>query len=106
MVRQIRQAMPGVEIMLMTGAFGTVDPRGLTEWQSTVDPDGPSYRSCLMRLAMEEKCEFLDMEGAWGDYIRATDKPISYFMRDVVHGNDRGRQPVARVLVEFFSPKQ
>ena len=50
--------------------------------------------------------EFLDMEGAWADYLRATDKPVDYFMRDAVHGNDRGRQPVGRMLVKFFSPKK
>ena len=51
---------------LMTGAFGTIDPRDDTQWRPDIDPKGTDYRSRLKRLADEEKTGFLDMTGALG----------------------------------------
>jgi len=103
-IRQIR-AGSGTEILVMSGAFGSTDPRDDKQWTLTVDPKGIDYRARLMRMAAEEKVEFLDMMGPWGQYIRSSGKPLDWFKRDPVHANDRGFQVLGRMLEKYFSPK-
>ena len=49
-VQQVRDKMDP-EILLMTGAVGSIDPRRTPGWKPVVLPDGAGYRSCLMRVA-------------------------------------------------------
>ena len=35
---------------------------------------------------------FLDMEAAWGRYIRQSGKDLDWFKRDPIHANERGEQ--------------
>jgi len=105
-IRQVRTARPEVEILVMTGAFGSRDPRTDNEWTYEVDPKGSGYRSRLLRMAAEEKVEFLDMTGPWGRYIRESDKARGWFMRDPVHANERGFQILGRILEKYFAPKK
>jgi hypothetical protein len=102
-IRQVRAAQP-VEVLLMSGAFGFTDPRTDPAWTFAVDPTGTNYRSRLKRMAGEEKCEFLDMTGPWGQYIRENDA-LGAFKRDRVHANDRGKQILGRILDLYFAPK-
>jgi len=101
-IRQVRQARPEVEVLLMTPAFGTTDPRTDKQWTYDADPNGSGYRSRLMRMAAEEKVEFLDMTGPWGRYIRESDQARGWFMRDPVHANERGFQILGRILEKYF----
>ncbi|NOX55798.1 MAG: SGNH/GDSL hydrolase family protein [Planctomycetes bacterium] len=101
-VRQIR-AGSKAEILLMTGAFGRVDPRQ-PGWKAEIDPDGDDYRARLKRLADELKVEFLDMRGAWGQYIRSCGKDLEWFKRDPIHANERGEQILGRILCRYFAP--
>jgi lysophospholipase L1-like esterase len=99
-MHQIRAASKP-EFLLMTGAFGTVDPRS-PDW--TERPAADSYRAKLKDLAKVEHAAYLDMEAIWGRYIRDSGKELDWFKRDVVHANARGEQIVGRILVAFFTP--
>jgi lysophospholipase L1-like esterase len=104
-VKQVR-AKADVEVLLLTGAFGTMDPRKDKVWTPEVDPNGTGYRTKLMKLAAEEKCEFLDMTGAWGLYIRDSEKGMGWFKRDPIHANERGFQILGRILAAYLAPKK
>ncbi len=93
------------DVLLMTGAFGKDrDPRALPDWSPAIAPADGSYRSRLAALAADEGCGFLDLEGVWGAYLLATDRPYGWFMRDPVHANARGSQLLGRILQRFFAP--
>lgn len=101
-VNQIRSAS-SADILLMSGPFGRVDPNDDTQWSRLMDPDGESERVQLMRLADRLQVEFLDMQAAWGDYIRRSGKPVDWFKRDVVHANERGEQIIGRILYRYLA---
>lgn len=105
-IRQIRGKLPEVEILVMTPVFGRIDPRTDKDWTYEVDPTGQNFRSRLYRMAQEEKVEFLDMTGPWGEYIRQSDKCRGWFMRDPVHANERGFQILGRILEIYFMPRK
>ncbi len=104
-IQQVRAARPGLEILLMTGAVGSSDPRTDPAWTEEVPEEGESYRTRLRRLAREENCEYLDMTGPWGRYIRDSRHALGSFKRDVVHANDRGKQVLGRILDAYFTPQ-
>ena len=104
-IHQVRAARPQVEVLLMSPVFGSYDPRADKQWAYDAEPQGEGYRSRLMRLAAEEKVEFVNMTGPWGEYIRRSDKTRGWFMRDPVHANERGFQILGRILEKYFAPK-
>jgi hypothetical protein len=102
-IRQVRTAR-GCDVLLMTGAFGGVDPRDDKQWQFDIDPKGRDYRARLMRLAAVEDCAFLDMTAHWGRYVRESGKRVDWFKRDAIHANERGEQILGRILAAYLSP--
>ena len=61
---QIRAASDP-DILLMTGAFGNIDPRDDEQWRKISDRDHFSeYRKGLELLARDTSATFLDMEAA------------------------------------------
>lgn len=102
-VRQVRAGSP-CDVLLMTGAFGRVDPNDDTQWSFQVDPAGPDYRARLRRVAVAEKAAFLDMTAYWGRYVRESGQPLTWFKRDAVHANERGMQVLGRILAGFLAP--
>jgi hypothetical protein len=104
-IHQVRAADPNIEILLMTGAFGWTDPRQDPKWTYDVPEQGDSYRTRLRALARAENCEFLDMTGPWGRYIRQSRHAMGSFKRDPVHANERGKQILGRILDAYFAPK-
>jgi alpha-L-fucosidase len=103
MVRQIRGA-GDIDILLMTGAFGSADPRIEAQWQAIADPNHYSeYRKGLEALARETNAGFLDMEAAWGQYIRQSQRDLSSFKRDPIHANERGEQVLGHILANYLS---
>jgi hypothetical protein len=104
-IRQIRRASDS-NILLMTGAFGRADPRDDAQWQKISDPNHYSeYRRQLEKLANETRSAFLDMEAAWGWYIRESGKDLEWFKRDAIHANERGEQILGHILAAYLSPK-
>ncbi|HEY3321446.1 MAG TPA: SGNH/GDSL hydrolase family protein [Planctomycetota bacterium] len=104
-IKQVRAGAPEIEVMLMTPIFGRNDPVKDADWSIEVDPNANSYRTKLMKLAADEKCEFLDMTGPWGQYIRESTRTMGWFKRDPIHANERGSQILGRILEKYFSPK-
>lgn len=104
-IRQVRDGGCAADILLMTGAFGEVDPRDDKQWQEQIDPGGKDYRARLRKLAGETGSAFLDMSAAWGRYIRDQDKELDWFKRDKIHSNDRGQQILGRILDRYLSPE-
>jgi lysophospholipase L1-like esterase len=109
-IDSIREVIRGVraarrcDVLLMTGAFGTINPRDDRQWRFEIDPQGTDYRSRLKRLADEEKTGFLDMTAYWGRYIRNSGKELDWFKRDAIHANTRGEQILGRILAAHLSP--
>jgi alpha-L-fucosidase len=100
-VRQIRESA-GPDILLMTGAFGSVDPLD----GSFVDADGvhsTAYNQSLRALATEVGAAFLDMETAWGQYVRDSGRKLDSFKRDEVHANAQGEQILGHILANYLS---
>ncbi|MHC4072168.1 MAG: BNR-4 repeat-containing protein [Planctomycetota bacterium] len=105
-VRQIRVG-PSADILVMTGAFGHVDPRNKRQWKTISDPNYYSdYRKGLENLTRETGAAFLDMEAAWGEYIRQSGKDLEWFKRDSIHANERGEQTLGRILAAYLSPRK
>lgn len=102
-IRQVR-ARQDPEIVLMTGAVGKGDARNEPGWMESASASGTDYRSRLMALAEDERAGYLDLEGAWGNYLRALTMPREFFLRDPYHANERGRQALAVVVERFFGP--
>ena len=103
-IQQVR-ASSECDIMLLTGPFGTLDPRDDKQFQFKIDPKGDDYRAKLMRLAKEMKTGFMDLCGYWGEYIRASGHDLDWFKRDVVHANERGEQVIGYMLAAHFGYK-
>ena len=102
-IRQIKAASDA-DIMLMTGAFGNVDPRKDNQWQKISDPNHFSeYRKGLENLARQTGAAFLDLELAWAAYIRKSGKDLDFFKRDPIHANERGEQILGRILDSYFT---
>lgn len=101
--RQIK-ASSNTDILLMTGAFGSVDPRDDKQWQRISDPNHFSeYRKGLELLAHDTGAAFLDMEAAWARYIRNSGKDLDWFKRDPIHANERGEQILGHILDSYFT---
>jgi alpha-L-fucosidase len=100
-IRQIREgAQP--DILLMTGAFGSVDPRDA----GFLDGDGvhsTPYNRNLEKLAGEVGAAYLDMETAWGKYVRDSGRDLASFKRDPVHANEQGEQILGHILANYLS---
>ncbi len=103
-IHQLRAALPEVEILLMTGAFGTADPRDAEELAQAPYSGTGRYGRALRLLAAEEQCAFLDMTTPWAEYLRSSGLHPHLFYRDAVHANEYGEQVLAKVLTAFFAP--
>jgi alpha-L-fucosidase len=102
-IRQIQEAAKP-DILLMTGAFGSTDPRDEIQWQRISDPSRYSdYRKGLEKLAGEVGAAFLDMEAAWAKYVRDSGKELGSFKRDPIHANAQGEQILGHILANYLS---
>ena len=102
-IAQVRRDS-GCDVLLMTGAFGTTNPRDDKQWRFEIDPKGNDYRARLMRLAAEVNAGFLDMTGQWGKYVRESGRDLEWFKRDTIHANERGEQILGRILAAHLAP--
>ena len=101
-IHQLREGLPEVEIVLMTGAFGTADPRDVDALAKAAHSGTGAYGKALKTLAREEQCAYLDMTTPWAEYIRSTKLHPHLFYRDVVHANEHGEQILSKILLSFF----
>ena len=102
-VRQVREGSKA-DILLMTGPFGFLDPRDDAQWKKVTDPPPGDYRRKLPEIAGEFRAGYLDMQLAWGEYVRASGQPVGKFKRDAVHANEEGEQILGRILLRYFAP--
>lgn len=103
-VRQLREHLPKVEILLLAGAFGTTDPRDQDALAGAPHSGTGAYGTALRKLADEERCAYLDLTTPWAEYIRSSGLHPHRFYRDVVHANEFGEQILAKILMAFWSP--
>lgn len=101
-IRQLRKALPEVEIILATGVFGTSDPRDPEELSSAAHSGTGKYGRLLKKLASEECCAYIDMTSPWAQYIRSSKLHPHMFYRDAVHANEYGEQILSKILMSFF----
>jgi len=102
-IRQLRNELPEVEILLFTGAFGTADPRDAEALAKARYSGMGSYGKALKQLAEEEKCAYLDLTTPWAEYIRSSGLHPHLFYRDVVHANEYGEQILGQIMLSFFT---
>jgi len=102
-IRQLRAALPEVEILLATGAFGTADLRDPAALARAAHSGTGAYGTALKKLAEEVHCAFLDMTAPWSEYIRTSGVHPHRFYRDVVHANEYGEQILAKILLAYFT---
>jgi hypothetical protein len=100
-LREVRAGRP-CDVLLCTGPFGGVDPTNAEKWTKERTGDPNSWHIRLAALAREEKAAFLDVQLLWGDYTRASGKPVDWFKRDPIHANARGE---GEAVLEYFMAK-
>lgn len=103
-IRQLRAALPEVEILLATGTFGTTDPRDADALAIAAHSGTGPYGAALKGLAAEERCAYLDLTTPWAEYIRSAEVHPHRFYRDPVHANEYGEQILSKILMAFFRP--
>lgn len=103
-IRQLRSGLPEVEILLLTGTFGTIDPRDTSALAAASHSGTGSYGRELKALADETSSAYLDMTTPWSQFIVSTGLHPHHFYRDVVHANAAGEQILANILMAFFKP--
>lgn len=102
-IDQLRAALPEVEILLMTGAFGTADPRDVGALAATPHSGTGRYGEALRRLARDKRCAYLDVTAPWAEYIRSSKLHPHLFYRDKIHANEFGEQILAKILMAFWT---
>jgi lysophospholipase L1-like esterase len=102
-IRQARALHP-CDVLLLTPAFGIVDPRCDDQWTFEIPADTTHYRYRLRELADSEGAGFLDMTAHWGCAIRASGRELDWFKRDGIHANARGEQILGRILAAHLAP--
>ncbi len=105
-IRQVRAALPEVEFLVATGAFGATDPRDAEALAKAPYSGTGAYGAALKKLAAEERCAYLDMTTPWAEYIASSKLHPHLFYRDVVHANEFGEQILAKILMAFWERKK
>lgn len=101
-IRQLRAGLPEVEILLATGAFGTVDARDAAALARAPHSGTGDYGRALKSLATEQQCAYLDMTTPWAEYLRSANVHPHLFYRDPVHANEYGEQVLAKIMMAFW----
>ncbi len=98
----------GAEVILMSPPYAfdwRADASPGQQWSEQLGIDS-NYWSLINsgQKALVKKMDvaFFNMTDPCNDYVANSGKPLGYFNRDKVHNNDRGKQIIGRVLVEYF----
>ncbi len=105
-IKQTRAALPDVEVIVMTDVFGSKQSINAYDPKTAADPDpnGEGYRDRLLKMAQEEKVEYINLTQPWARFLMASKQPLGAFMSDSVHANSRGCQLIGRFLELYFAP--
>ena len=101
-IGELRAALPELEILLVTGAFGSTDPRDPEAMAKAHHSGTGEYGVALKSLAAEQHCAFLDMTTPWVEYLLSAKVHPHLFYRDRVHANEAGEQILSKILMAFF----
>jgi lysophospholipase L1-like esterase len=101
-IDQLRAALPDVEILLGTGAFGTTDPRDAAALAKAPHSGTGAYGVALRKLAEEKRAAYLDFTGPWAEYLNSSGQHPYQFYRDAVHANEFGEQVLAKIFMSFW----
>ncbi len=109
-VEQIRAAA-NTDIAVMTGAVASEDRLRERYVERSGQPldaarrHVETFRPRLQRMAEEEKVEFINMREPWDNFIEQSPRPHSWYLRDAVHANRRGKQVLARIILAYFTSR-
>ena len=95
----------GCEILLMSGPLDEDWRRHDEQTDAIIPPQTWTPNPFVEKqrqLSEELRIEFLDTATAWHNYLGQSGKPWQWFNRDRVHGNDRGKQIVGRIIESYF----
>ncbi|MEI8246090.1 MAG: hypothetical protein WCI51_09685 [Lentisphaerota bacterium] len=95
----------GCEILLMSGPLDEDWRRHDEQTDAIIPPQTWTPNPFVEKqrqLAEELRIEFLDTATAWHNYLGQSGQPWQWFNRDRVHGNDRGKQIVGRIIETYF----
>ena len=102
-IRQLRDDLPDVEILLTTGVFGAADPLDSAALAAAPYAGGGGWGRKLARLARAEGGAFLDLTTPWAELVRSTGADPALFYRDSVHANPLGEQTAGALLTAYFT---
>jgi len=103
-IQTLRKGLPGVEIFLASGAFGSnADPRDAADLAKAPHSGTGVYGEKLREIAASEHCAYLDMTAPWAEYLNSAKVHPHIFYRDRVHANEFGEQILSKILIAFFS---
>lgn len=91
-IHQLRAALPELEVLLGTAAFGSMDPLRPETLAREASSGYADYGAKLRALVAGERCGFVDVMKPWAEYIRQSGQPTDWFKRDTVHANERSEQ--------------
>lgn len=93
---------PACDVLLMSGAVGRINPLADPDWAPGLGTPSAAYRRALRALARDTDAGFLDLETAWGLYVREAGLPWKALTRDAIHANDNGRAILHQFMVRYL----
>lgn len=111
-IRQVRkQSDP--DILVMSGAVCPTDVMISNQLKYSkklsreeLQRRSDAYRPALEKMTGEEKVAYLDFRATWDGTVPHARKHPTWFHRDPVHANARGKQVLARILENYFRPAE
>jgi len=109
-VRQIRAA-GDADVWVLSGAVASLERMQRDMQARTGLPKAVvaevfrDWPGRLGAMCAEEKTEYLDLRAAWEAYLAGSPRPRSWYQRDAVHANTRGKQILARILAAYLAPR-
>jgi len=109
-----RQMSKPAEFLVTTGAV--IQPGMNSGWkQKGMDSAPPEavqraldaeakFHAELVQARDEDRFATLDLRTMWEEYLKTSSRPRSWYQRDYIHANARGKQVLGRIVADFFQP--
>lgn len=114
-VEQTRAGMrKPVEFLVLTGAVIQPGTSWVSKSREIESPPAAEHELAgaetrfyeeLVRVRDDVPWATFDMRSAWEDYLTRSPHPRSWYQRDYIHANARGKQVLGRLLLEYFRPE-